>query len=62
MEVEVESMLDGVVTTYGATVLYVTVLNELFYNFLLRCHVKVEYEVLVRYGEGIGGGAMVQGR
>ena len=58
IEVEVESKLDGVVTTYGATVLYVTVLNELFYNFLLRCHVKVEYQVLVRYGEGIGGGAM----
>lgn len=55
MEVEVESMLDGVVTTYSATVLYVTVLNELFYNFLLRCHVKVEYQVLVRYGEGFGG-------
>lgn len=60
MEVEVESKLDGIVTTYDANVLYITALNELFYNeIILRHHIKVEYQVLVRYGEGIGGGAML---
>jgi len=60
MEVEVESKLEGVVTTYDATVLYITAFNETLYReFILRHHIKVEYQVLVRYGEGMGGGARI---
>ena len=58
IEVEVESMLEGVLTKYDATILYVTALNEAFYKeFILPNQIKVEYQVLVRYGEGICGGA-----
>lgn len=58
MEVEVESVLEGIVTKYDATVLYVMALNESFYReLILPNRVRVEYQVLVRYGEGILGGA-----
>lgn len=58
MEVEVESMLEGVVTKYGTTVLYVMALNEAFYQeFILPNQIRMEYQVIVRYGEGMFGGA-----
>ena len=56
MEVEIESKISGVITKYKSTILYAAVQNEAFANeFLIPNKIKVEYQVLIRYGEGFGG-------
>ena len=56
LEVEVESRKFGITNTFDATVLYVTCQNEAFANeFLIPNAIKAEYQLIIRYGEAMGG-------
>ena len=51
LEVEVETKKYETINKYSANVMYISVQNEFFLSeFLMPNHIKVEYQVLVRYG------------
>lgn len=56
INVDVESRKFGITRHFDATVLYIAGQNEsVAKDFLIPSKVKVEYQVLVRYGTGFGG-------